>query len=159
MSKKSVYSIMFIMLFTIGILSLYTTFAYDEEANQLDESNADYNLIYMLKDNSNKQIAVMSNETKYIDITLNNTYKSTVKYGMYYNLIAPNKMPNNVTISLAEDSENPLESTIKSGQSKIISIKIDNQSEYNIEIIIGALVGFENGNISELLKDGEVIIK
>ena len=39
-----------------------------------------------------------------------------------------------------------LQNTIKSGENRKVSIKIENNSEYNIELIIGALVGFENGN-------------
>lgn len=159
MTKKSIYIILFIMLFTVGILSLYTTFAYDEESTKFDESKANYNLIYSLKDTSNKQISVTSKETKYVDIMLNNTYNSTVKYGMYYHLLKPNKMPDNVKISLSEDSIDLLQDTIKPGENKVVSIRIENNSEYNIELIIGALVGFENGNIEELLKNDEVIIK
>ena len=159
MTKKSIYIVLFIMLFTVCILSLYTTFAYNEEEKKLDESTANYNLIYSLKDASNKQITVAPKETKYVDIKLNNAYNSTVKYGMYYRLLKPNKMPDNINISLSEDSVGLLQDTIKSGESKVVSIKIDNNSEYNIELIIGALVGFENGNIEELLKENEVIIK
>lgn len=159
MNKKSIYLILFIMLFTVSILSIYSTFAYDEEVERLDDSTANYNLIYSLKETTNKQLSVASNETKYVDITLNNTYKSTVKYGMYYKLIKPNNMPDNVKISLAEESIDTLQDIIKSNQNKIISIKIENNSNYNIELIIGALVGFENGNVEDLLKDKEVIIK
>ena len=157
MTKKSIYIILFIMLFTISILSIYTTFAYDEETEKI--STANYNLIYSLKEASNKQISVASKETKCVDIILNNTYNSTVKYGMYYRLLKPNKMPDNINVSLSEDSIDLLQNTIKSGENRKVSIKIENNSEYNIELIIGALVGFENGNIEELLKDNEIIIK
>ena len=159
MNKKSIYVILFIMLFAVSILSLYTTFAYNEETEKLDDSTANYNLIYSLKDDSNKQINVAGKETKYVDITLNNVYNATVKYGMYYHLLKPNNMPDGVSISLADESRNLLQDTIKSGQSKVISIKIDNKSDYGLELVIGALVGFENGNIEDLLKDNEVIIK
>ena len=159
MTKKSIYIILFIMLFTISILSIYTTFAYDEETEKIDESTANYNLIYSLKEASNKQISVASKETKCVDIILNNTYNSTVKYGMYYRLLKPNKMPDNINVSLSEDSIDLLQNTIKSGENRKVSIKIENNSEYNIELIIGALVGFVNGNIEELLKDNEIIIK
>ena len=78
---------------------------------------------------------------------------------MYYYLINPNKLPDNVTITLAEDSQEPLEGNIKQQDSKTISIKITNYSEYTINLIIGALIGFENGNIEELVSEGEVLIK
>ena len=159
MSKKSILVILFIMLASVGIISLYSTFAYNEETTKLDESTANFNLIYSMKKMSENQIIVSPNETKYIDIRLENNYNATVKYGMYYHLISPKKMPDNVMIDLAPESTNKLEDTIKSNQSKTITIKVTNNSEDNIEIIIGALVGFENGNVEELIRDGEVLIK
>ena len=158
MSKKSIIVILLLML-SVGIVSLYTTFAYDEENRTLEPSLADYNLIYSIKENSNKQLTVGPKEEKYIDITLKNTYKSTVRYGMYYYLINPVKLPENVTINLSEDSEDLLENNIKPEQIRSISIKITNNSEHQIELIIGALVGFENGKIEDLVENGEVLIK
>ena len=43
--------------------------------------------------------------------------------------------------------------------SKSVSIKITNNSEYTIDVIIGALIGFEYGEIEDLLTPGEVLIK
>lgn len=158
MSKKLIITILLIML-SIGIVSLYSTFAYDEEAVLLEESAADYNLIYSMKKSSNKQISVGANEEKYIDITLENIYESTVRYGMYYYPLMPENLPENVVIELAEDSKDLLENTIKPNQTRSISIKVTNNSEYSILIQIGALIGFENGKIEDLVKDGEVLIK
>jgi len=159
MSKKSIFLILFIMAISVGIISIYSTFAYDEETAKLDESTADYNLLYAIRKNSENQIFVSPGETKLIDITLENSYDANVKYGIYYHLISPNSMPNNVIVTMADESPNLLEDIIKNGERKIITIKIINSSEENINLIVGALVGFENGNIKELLKNGEVLIK
>ena len=94
-----------------------------------------------------------------IDINLKNTYDSTIRYGMYYYLINPNKLPDNISITLAEESRDLLENTIKPQKDRIVSIKIINNSEYTVNMIIGALIGFENGNIEDLVSDGEVLIK
>ena len=126
---------------------------------KLSESNADHNLIYSLKEKTNKQLTIGSKEEKYVDITLTNAYESTVKYGMYYYLFSPEKLPENVSITLSEDSKDLLENTIKPNQTRSISLKITNNSEYSIEIQVGALVGFENGRIEDLVKEGEVLIK
>ena len=149
MSKKSIFTILFIMVLSAIIVSLYSTFAYDEESTKLDDSTADYNLIYSMRESTKNQVIVTANETKFVDITLRNDYQSNVKYGIYYHLVSPNKLPNNVSISLAEESRDALEDIIKPNQEKIITIKISNNSENNIDIIVGALVGFENGNIEE----------
>lgn len=159
MSKKSIFIILFIMLMSVVIISLYSTFAIDEESAKLDESNADYNLIYPIKEASKNRLSILANETKYVDITLKNDYSANIKYGMYYHLLSPNKLPENVTIGLASESTSPLEDIIKSNETKIVTIKIINNSENNLDLIVGALVGFENGNINELIKDNEVIIR
>ena len=158
MSKKTIFIILLIML-SIGIVSVYTTFAIDEEAKKLEDSNADYNLIYSIKENSNKILSISPKEEKYVDIALNNPYQSTVKYGMYYYVEKPTRSPQGLTLSLAEDSLDLLQNTIKPNQSRNISIKVVNNSEEQVELVIGALVGFEKGNIEDLVKDGEILIK
>lgn len=158
MSKSKIMVLLLIML-SIGIISLYTTFAYQEENTIEEISTSDYNLIYSLKNNTNKEITLGPHEEKFIDINLKNTYDSTIRYGMYYYLISPNKLPDNILITLAEESKDPLEDIIKPQETKTISIKITNNSEYTINLIIGSLIGFENGNIKDLITDGEILIK
>lgn len=158
MNKNKIIILLLIML-SIGIISLYTTFGYEGENIIQEESNSDHNLIYSLKENANKEITVYAKEEKFIDINLKNTYDATIKYGMYYYLINPNKLPDNVSITLAEDSKDLLENIIKPENTRTVSIKITNNSEYTINLIIGALIGYEKGNIEDLITDGEVLIK
>lgn len=159
MSKNKITILLLIML-SISVVSLYTTYGF--EVNNIitpSESNSDYNIISSIKESSNKQITVGSLEEKFIDISLKNTYESTIKYGMYYYLVSPEKLPDNVTITLSEDSEDLLENTIKPEETRTISIKISNNSEYSINLIIGALIGFEYGEIEDLVTEGETLIK
>ena len=159
MNKNKIIIILLIML-SIAVISLYTTYAYEESNNDIIEpSISNYNLIYSLKESTNKQITVGPKEEKFIDINLQNTYSSTIKYGMYYYLINPTTLPNNVIITLADGSIDKLENIIKPEQTRNISIRITNDSEYAINLIIGALIGYENGDIEELITDGEVLIK
>lgn len=159
MSKNKILIVLLMML-SIGIISLYTTYAYEGNNSVIEEeSTSDHNLIYSLKDSTNKEITVGPNEEKFIDISLKNTYEATIRYGMYYYMINPVALPENVTITLAEDSIDALENIIKPSQTRAISIRITNNSEYTINLIIGALIGFENGEIADLITDGEVLIK
>lgn len=157
--KKRTIIIILLLVLSLGIISLYTTFAYNEENTKLEESTADYNLIYSLKEKSNRQITISANDEKYVDITLTNPYESTVKYGMYYYLVSPNVLPNGLTITLADSSKDLLENTIRPGQTRNVSLKLSNKSEQQVELIIGALVGFEKGKIEDLAGNGEVLIK
>lgn len=159
MSKNKI-TILLLLMLSIGIVSLYTTFAYEGNNNVVTvESSADKQLIYSLKSSSNKEIIVNANSVKFVDINLLNTYQSTIKYGMYYYMINPDKLPDNVIITLSPDSLDSLEDIIKPGDTRSISIKIANNSEYTINLIVGALIGFENGKIEDLITDGEVLIK
>ena len=159
MSKNKIIVVLLIML-SICVISLYTTYAYEgnEVINEGPLSSTN-NLIYTLKESTNKEIVVGANEEKFIDINLKNTYETTIKYGMYYYMVSPTNLPEGVTITLAEDSEDLLEDTIKSGETKSVSIKITNDSEYVINLMVGALIGFEYGDIEELVTDGEILIK
>lgn len=159
MSKRSILIILFLLLLSVGGITLYNTFAYDAEASKLSKSQADYNIIYSLKENSDKYITVPAKEEKYVDIELNNTYTGAIKYGMYYLPINPKQISNNVSITLSEDSISSVEEIIQPSETKNIEIKIDNKSEEDVELLIGALIGFENGEISELIKNGEILIK
>ena len=159
MSKNKIIIVLLIML-SVAVISLYTTYAFEENNNTLIKpSGSDYNLIYSLKESSNKEITVGANEEKFININLTNTYTSTIKYGMYYYMVSPTSLPNNVTITLADDSIDLLENIIKPEQTRSVSIRITNNSEYAINLIIGALIGYENGEIEDLVTDGEVLIK
>ena len=157
MRKKTIFIILIIAVLTVSILSLYSSFAYNEESNDLGETDANYNLIYSLSDESNKQIEVASNSDIYVDLDVTNTYDYTVKYGVYYYLVKPDDLPNGVSINRVDDLA--IQDTIEAHSSKTVSIKIVNKSDYNIELILGTLVGFENGNIEDLLTDGLVLIK
>lgn len=158
MSKKSIIIVLLLMLM-VGVISLYTTFAIDEEAVKLNESTADRNLIYSIKQNSNQKVVVGSKEEKYLDITLTNIYESAVRYGTYYYLVSPESMPDNVEITVIEESVDLPEDTIEPNETKSISVKVANNSDYPIELILGAIVGFENGEIEDLVEAGEVLIK
>lgn len=160
MSRNKIMVILLVML-SIGVISLYTTYAYDEDNSFVNSgiSDSDYNLIYSIKDNSSKEINVSPGVEKYVDINLTNTYSSTIRYGMYYYMVEPSKLPDNVIVSLAEYSDDKLEDVIKAGDTRNISLKITNNSEYSIKLMVGALIGFENGKIEDLVTNGEILIK
>ena len=158
MGKKQIVMIMLVAAFSVGIISLYTTFAYDEEAAHLGESNATYNLIYSIKNSSSKKITVNAKEEKFVDISLTNTHDGSLKYGMYYKILSGGNNQN-IVVNIAEDSQDPLQSTIEVNETKVVSLRIKNEGDSNIELVVGALVGFVQGKIEDLQKDGEILIK
>ena len=149
MSKNKIIIVLLIML-SISVISLYTTFGYEGNNLIINESNSDYNFLYSLKENTNKEITVEPQKETFIDIILTNTYESAIKYGMYYYLITPEKLPENIEITLAKHSQDILEDIIKPQNTKVVSIKITNNSDYTINLIqciisikiSGGVIGF-----------------
>jgi len=158
MSKRSIVAIL-MMVFSFSIISIYSTYAFNNEVLPLDESKSDYNLIYSISEKSNRQITVNSNETKFVDISLTNTYDSTIRYGMFYYAVNPEILPSGVTITLSDTSTDTLQNIIRPGDTKSVSLVVKNESEYNIVVILGALIGFENGDIKELETDKQILIR
>ncbi|MBQ9853580.1 MAG: hypothetical protein IJO57_00920 [Bacilli bacterium] len=155
LSKKSVIAVL-MMILSFGIISIYSTYAFDEEDITLDESNSDYNVMFVLGE---RDATLVPGETKFIDVSLTNNNSGDVRYGMYYYAINPNRLPSEVNISLADDSDDPLEDIIKINESKSVSIRIENNSEYNINLRIGAFGGFVKDDIEYFETDNYVLIK
>lgn len=155
LSKKSVIAVL-MMILSFGIISIYSTYAFDEEDATLGESKSDDIVTFVL---GQKDANLVPGEVKFIDVSLFNGNSGDVKYGMYYYSINPSRLPDGVKISLADDSDDPLEDIIKINESKSVSIRIENNSEYNINLRIGAFGGFVKDNIEYFETDNYVLIK
>lgn len=159
MNKKSILIIAAILLTTFAIISLYSTFAFNEDLAKLDKSSANYNLVYSLKEVSPQEVIVNASDEVYVDLKVNNSYDSNVKYGAYYQLIKPSKGPDGFTVTLVNSSESMQEEVIKPTESKVISVKLTNNSNTQVTVNLGVIVGFENGNIAELTNKDQILIK
>ncbi len=157
--KKRLILIGIILIITVGLLSLYRTFSLSEEIeNNVLPSSGDYLLTYSLKENTNN-ITVGVNETKYVDIKLKNIYSSSVKYGVYYIMNEPKQIVSDLIVSIDDSTENKNEEILESNEEKILTIKLVNNSEYNISLTLGSVVGFEQGDINTLIDDNMILIK
>lgn len=157
--KKHILIISIVLLLLLVVASIYGTFAYSEKIKSLPPSKADYNIVYSLNEKANNEINILPKEKKFVSITLTNPYSKTVKYGMYYYLIEPETVLDGLNITLSKTSKNLLEDIIKPEQTKQVTLEITNKTDKSVKILVGALVGFEKGNISELVQKGEILIK
>ena len=157
MKKQIVLIITILAIFALIIISIYSTFAYNEEASKLGDSDADYNLIYSLSESNTNETNIASGQEKYLDLEIINTYKSNVKFGIYYELVNPKTIPEGFEIRLIGSKSSV--DTLKPNEKRTVTVKINNNTDYNVSLIIGSLVGFENGDITELEKDNKILIK
>ena len=159
MNKKQIIMLLLVLSLSLSIISIYTTFAYDEEAALLDDSQANYNLVYSLKNSSNKNIYINSKDEIFIDIVITNTHEVNLKYGIYYKVINSKDDTKNIIINKADSSPDLLQSIIKPNETKTVSLQIKNEGDFSVNIEVGALVGFVQGRIEDLQKEGEILIK
>ena len=117
MSKKSIAIFLIILSVLFALISLYSTFAFDEATIKLDDSSANYNLIYSLSDNDYQEIKTNPGDELYVDLNVTNNYDSNVKYGTYYRLISPNTIPTGFIVTLSSTSTNLYEEVIKPNES------------------------------------------
>lgn len=159
MRKRLLILIGIIIIITVGMLSLYRTFSLSsDEENDVIPSDSDYLLTYSLKwDTVN--INVSSKEEKYVDINLKNSYSSSVRYGLYYIIKDSKQLVDGLIISIDDTTESNNEEILEPLEEKVVTIKIINNSEYNVSILLGNVVGFEHGDVTTLLEDNMILIK
>ena len=154
MKKGTVIVLLMVLLF-IGLVTMYGTYAIDSENIELKPSTADYNLIYNMRENSDKEVNLKPSEEKYIEILVKNPYSTKVKYGIYYSV---KNGTNNIDATLVSKIHKG-QDILEPSEEKNVTIKIKNNDEKESNIILGTLVGFQNGDVSDLVKSGEILIK
>ncbi len=157
--KKRLIIIISIIIIFIGVLSIYRTFAVNSNNNLKNETESDINLSYTLKNNDNMNVVVNAKEEKYVDMTLTNGYSEKVKYGIYYQMLDPKEVPNGLNVLIDNNSKNINEEIISPKEEKIVTVIIKNNTDNNITISLGSIIGFAQGDINALLEDNMILIK
>lgn len=154
--KKKIIIIGSLIIIVIGLVSLYNTFAIDKD-NSNDNDNKD-GINLTLKE-SDMNVTINSGEEKYIDMYLQNTYDEGVKYGIYYQMNEPKSIPSGLEILIDDKSDNNNLGLLKPLEEKIVTIKMVNNSSYNVSLTLGSVVGFVQGDINSLLEKNMILIK
>ncbi len=71
----------------------------------------------------------------------------------------PKQIVSDLIVSIDDSTENKNEEILESNEEKILTIKLVNNSEYNISLTLGSVVGFEQGDINTLIDDNMILIK
>lgn len=157
MKRTIVLTITVLAILALVIISFYSTFAYNEEASKLGDSIANYNLIYSLSESTDNETIIASGQEKYIDLKIKNTYDSIVQYGIYYEMLNPKTVPDGLEIKPIENAQTI--DILKPNEERTIPLRIKNTSDYSVSLIIGSMIGFENGNVLDLINDNKILIK
>lgn len=140
---KPNFLLLVFILFIVVVTGLYTTFSLftASEGVSIVDGITTYKFI-LNANNAENSVTIAAGSSKNIDITISNTEKIKLKYGIYY---TSTDSLNDVTLGYTVTSEHPGIGVIEPTSDYIISMKIYNQSEENITLKLGVLYGLETG--------------
>lgn len=146
--KKRIIIILFIIILTLVILGLYSTFATEETT--LNDNV--YNIT--ITGNSN-EIEMPADTSKTIIYKVTKTNKGVVNYGLIFT-------GDNITVKVYDDSKDKETDLIDDGETKFIKLYITNTGTTDSVASIKTVLGYENGdslNNSKLVPTGYTFVE
>ena len=151
---KEKFAFILIIIIVLIIMGLYQTFSLLTDSAGISYSNNTKTYQFVIGGKEENEILISENDSKYIDVLIKNDKELTLSYALYYNLDKDN---NDITIGYLKESNSKPSGTILDKETKVISLKIINNSNNLVKITLGINNGIQNGG--ELKKSGERITK
>lgn len=146
--KQNFMLIVFIIL-VVAITGIYQTFSLYTELSGVSIIDGIKTYQFILNaSNDTNTIIIPANSSKNIDITVNNESKAKLLYGVYYT-----SNNEDINIGYLPRTAHLPNATIEAKADNVVTIRVDNSSEYNASITFGVKYGFESGG--ELSVEGE----
>lgn len=145
--KQNVILIVFILII-FCVTALYQTFSIYTTSNGVSIINGIKTYSFILSNSGENSVVIPANSSKKIAITISNTEKISLKYGLYYS--STNDLTN-VNIGYLSTTEHFPNGNIDPETNYSVMIQIDNNSSSNVTIQFGVKYGVLNGG--DLIKD------
>ena len=143
------YILLLIVLSSLIIMGLYQTFSLLTESQGVSYSNGTKTYKFIIGNNEENNISIAENDNKYIDISILNDKEIDLSYSLYYK--TDSKQEDLIIGFLNESSSKP-EGKITKGEKKVISLKVINNTNSQVNLKIGVNSGTIDGG--ELKKSG-----
>ena len=161
MKKNYLLGLIVLGLISLSVYSTYAMFTASVETNDIVSLSAS-----TLPTNSEiveyERLTIKSKEKKVIEYTVNNNTNSSLYYGVWYEMINPSSINDDIVIGKSEDTTNDTLGQLSSGSNAKVLFVIENKSSSNIVVNVG--VGYSetsslnlptNRNlITEIYKEG-----
>ena len=142
-NKKSIIIISTIIILSIVIIRLYNTLAIlSNETITYNKTDNVFELIIGDISDKTYSTTIGKNDTKDIDIVLENKEEIDLNYLLYYSTLLNNK---NIEIGVLSTSKNKGIDTIKNKSVNTVSLRIINNSNYDEDITFGVIYGYVKG--------------
>ena len=146
-----------IVVMGLIVLSLYSTYAMFTETIETDEiinlSASTINLNSEIVEY--EQITINGNEAKSIMVNISNSTESNLYYGIWYEMVNPASINDNIEIAKLTSSTDSTQGTINTGVEKNVKIVIKNTGSSSITVNIG--VGYSKTSSLDLPTNRYVI--
>ena len=131
--------LLIIVVMGLIVLSLYSTYAMFTETIETDEIiNMSASVLPLeSKIVEYEQITINGNEAKSIMVNISNSTESNLYYGVWYEMVNPTSMNNNIEIAQLTSSTDSTQGQINTGVEKNVKIVIKNTGSSSITVNIG----------------------
>ena len=151
---KEKFTFILIIFIIVIIMGLYQTFSLLTDSAGISYSNNTKTYQFVIGGKEENELVISENDSKYIDVLIKNDKDLTLSYALYYNLDKENE---DVTIGYLKESNYKPNGTILENETKVISLKIINNSNDLVKITLGINNGIPNAG--ELKNSGTRITK
>ena len=136
MKKNYLLGLIVLGLISLSVYSTYAMFTSSVETNNIVSLSAS-----TLPTNSEiveyERLTIKSKEKKVIEYTVNNNTNSSLYYGVWYEMINPSSINDDIIIGKSEDTTSDTLGQLSSGSNAKVLFVIENKSSSNIVINVG----------------------
>ena len=161
MKKNYLLGLIVLGLISLSVYSTYAMFTASVETNDIVSLSAS-----TLPTNSEiveyERLTIKSKEKKVIEYTVNNNTDNSLYYGVWYEMINPSSINDNIVIGKSEDTQSDTLGQLSSGSNAKVLFVIENKTDSNIVVNVG--VGYSETSslnlptnrhlITEIYKEG-----
>ena len=161
MKKNYLLGLIVLGLISLSVYSTYAMFTASVETNDIVSLSAS-----TLPTNSEiveyERLTIKSKEKKVIEYTVNNNTDNSLYYGVWYEMINPSSINDDIVIGKSEDTQSDTLGQLSSGSNAKVLFVIENKTDSNIVVNVG--VGYSETSslnlptnrhlITEIYKEG-----
>ena len=161
MKKNYLLGLIVLGLISLSVYSTYAMFTSSVETNDIVSLSAS-----TLPTNSEiveyERLTIKSKEKKVIEYTVNNNTDNSLYYGVWYEMINPSSINEDIVIGKSEDTQSDTLGQLSSGSNAKVLFVIENKTDSNIVVNVG--VGYSETSslnlptnrhlITEIYKEG-----
>ena len=144
-----------ICLLSFAMYSTYAMFTQDVNIGQFVNLTASNLSATESSIQKYERLTLEAGDSKTIDLNITNSTSSSLYYGVWYEMIEPSTINNDITIAKLDESANPIIGQLTTSQTKTVTLYLENNT--NDDIIVNIGVGYSDTN-SLNLPTGRTII-